>query len=279
MRALRFSVYGNRAAAPGVSGALGFNGQYLEHTCLYLPGSYRAYSPALRRFCQPDNLSPFAAGGLNAYAWCLGDPVNRVDPDGHFARSLMLIGGVVQAAGSIVGAVLSEGDARTALIISAVVGGVIMGASRVKLARFRARDGEPALLATYRAPNPAWSDRPPRYPSPPPYQSRSPTPLPHMSPPSYDQARLRDWLYGNASMHLPPPVQRTPQSPLSSADSSFYGLVNSTPPPVRRGPGGSLSTLSVSLTSLSSTGSGGTWEPWRGSPRTSSRRFRIRQEP
>ncbi|MEE4636302.1 RHS repeat-associated core domain-containing protein [Pseudomonas alliivorans] len=35
------------------------------------------------RFNQPDNLSPFGRGGLNAYAYCLGDPVNRGDPSGH----------------------------------------------------------------------------------------------------------------------------------------------------------------------------------------------------
>ncbi|KPZ22499.1 RHS repeat-associated core domain-containing protein, partial [Pseudomonas syringae group genomosp. 3] len=31
----------------------------------------------------PDSLSPFGKGGLNAYAYCAGDPVNRSDPSGH----------------------------------------------------------------------------------------------------------------------------------------------------------------------------------------------------
>ena len=30
-----------------------------------------------------DDLSPFGEGGLNAYGYCSGDPVNRCDPDGH----------------------------------------------------------------------------------------------------------------------------------------------------------------------------------------------------
>lgn len=50
----------------------------------YLLGNgYRAYNPALMRFNSPDNQSPFGEGGLNAYAYCAGDPVNSVDPSGH----------------------------------------------------------------------------------------------------------------------------------------------------------------------------------------------------
>jgi len=35
------------------------------------------------RFHSPDSFSPFAAGGINAYMYCGGDPVNRIDPSGH----------------------------------------------------------------------------------------------------------------------------------------------------------------------------------------------------
>ncbi|WKV84490.1 hypothetical protein LJJ44_26730 [Pseudomonas sp. B24_DOA] len=38
-------------------------------------------------------MSPFGAGGLNAYSYCLGDPVNRVDPTGHVSwQSILGIG-------------------------------------------------------------------------------------------------------------------------------------------------------------------------------------------
>jgi len=43
----------------------------------------RAYSPNLMRFCSPDAKSPFSEGGVNAYGYCGGDPVNFSDPDGH----------------------------------------------------------------------------------------------------------------------------------------------------------------------------------------------------
>ncbi|MCF1490243.1 RHS repeat-associated core domain-containing protein [Pseudomonas sp. AA27] len=64
---------------------LGFNGEGLEPiTGHYLLGNgYRAFNPTLMRFSSPDSLSPFAQGGLNAYAYCLGDPVNYRDPSGH----------------------------------------------------------------------------------------------------------------------------------------------------------------------------------------------------
>ena len=35
------------------------------------------------RFHSPDSWSPFGGGGLNAYMYCVGDPVNRADPTGH----------------------------------------------------------------------------------------------------------------------------------------------------------------------------------------------------
>ncbi|MFV2946292.1 MULTISPECIES: RHS repeat-associated core domain-containing protein [Pseudomonas] len=63
----------------------GFNGEYVEPQGVQLLGSYRAYNPALMRFHNPDSLSPFGKGGLNAYAYCLGDPVNHGDPTGHLA--------------------------------------------------------------------------------------------------------------------------------------------------------------------------------------------------
>lgn len=64
---------------------LGFNGELCEPlTGHYLLGNgYRAYNPILMRFNSPDSLSPFAEGGINAYTYCQGDPLNKLDPTGH----------------------------------------------------------------------------------------------------------------------------------------------------------------------------------------------------
>lgn len=67
---------------------LGYNGEVREaDTGWYLLGSgYRAYDPHLMRFHSPDSESPFGAGGINPYAYCLGNPIRYRDPTGHSAR-------------------------------------------------------------------------------------------------------------------------------------------------------------------------------------------------
>jgi RHS repeat-associated protein len=82
---LAYSPYGHRPAENGLLSLLGFNGERPDPvTGHYLLGNgYRAFNPVLMRFNSPDSLSPFGEGGLNAYAYCVGDPVNKVDPTGH----------------------------------------------------------------------------------------------------------------------------------------------------------------------------------------------------
>lgn len=80
--AIAYTPYGHRQALNQLPG---FNGERPDPlTGHYLLGNgYRAYNPALMRFNSPDSMSPFGKGGMNAYAYCAGDPVNRSDPTGH----------------------------------------------------------------------------------------------------------------------------------------------------------------------------------------------------
>jgi len=82
---LAYSPYGHRSTENGLLSLLGFNGERPDPvTGHYLLGNgYRAFNPVLMRFNSPDSLSPFGKGGLNAYSYCLGDPINKYDPDGH----------------------------------------------------------------------------------------------------------------------------------------------------------------------------------------------------
>lgn len=89
-RSIAYSPFGYHPGASGLSSLLGFKGQPPDPvTGHYLLGNgYRAFNSVLMRFNSPDSLSPFGAGGLNAYAYCLGDPVNRSDPTGHIVSEL-----------------------------------------------------------------------------------------------------------------------------------------------------------------------------------------------
>lgn len=88
---IAYSPFGYRRPSPF---ALGFNGQIFEPAVQgYLLGNgYRLFRPVLRRFYSPDAYSPFGAGGLNAYAYCVGDPVNNADPSGHLWGPLKKLG-------------------------------------------------------------------------------------------------------------------------------------------------------------------------------------------
>ncbi|MFP3516097.1 RHS repeat-associated core domain-containing protein [Pseudomonas sp. SIMBA_077] len=80
-----YSVYGHPRIQSGQQRLLGFNGEAPDPlTGHYLLGNgHRGYNPVLMRFNSPDALSPFGKGGINTYAYCSGDPVNRSDPSGR----------------------------------------------------------------------------------------------------------------------------------------------------------------------------------------------------
>lgn len=64
---------------------LGFSGYWRDFwtNCYPLGNGYRMFNPRIRRFNSPDELSPFGAGGINAYMYCNGDPVNKKDESGR----------------------------------------------------------------------------------------------------------------------------------------------------------------------------------------------------
>ncbi|WP_087500140.1 RHS repeat-associated core domain-containing protein [Pseudomonas sp. SID14000] len=85
-----FNPWGYFQAAGGM--LAGFKGEYCDPvTSDYLLGNgYRGYNPMLMRFTSPDSVSPFAAGGINCYAYLSGDPVNASDPTGHMRAKVLL---------------------------------------------------------------------------------------------------------------------------------------------------------------------------------------------
>jgi RHS repeat-associated protein len=81
-----YTPYGHCHTQVNLAPILGFNGdRYDALAGMYALGQgLRSYSPALMRFCRPDQLSPFADGGYNAYAYCAGDPLNYRDDTGQY---------------------------------------------------------------------------------------------------------------------------------------------------------------------------------------------------
>jgi len=81
---MAYSAFGFQSAEQEEVPRLGFNGQFREALDWYFLGNgYRVYNPRLMRFHSPDSWSPFGEGGLNAYMYCAGYPVNFSDPTGH----------------------------------------------------------------------------------------------------------------------------------------------------------------------------------------------------
>jgi RHS repeat-associated protein len=89
-----YTPYGHRTPENSLLSLLGFNGERRDPFTGHYPlgNGYRQFNPVLMRFNSPDRLSPFGKGGLNAYAYCVGDPVNRSDPTGHFPILNFVIG-------------------------------------------------------------------------------------------------------------------------------------------------------------------------------------------
>jgi RHS repeat-associated protein len=124
-----FTPYGHHFAENGLTRLLGFNGEPVDPVtgCYLLGNGYRAFNPFLMRFNSPDSLSPFGKGGLNSYVYCLGDPINRNDQDGHSAKFIGVFKSAVKlvakgrsAAARVVGQTrtidLGDGIGRWALL-------------------------------------------------------------------------------------------------------------------------------------------------------------------
>lgn len=82
-----YCAFGHLGPARAVAPLLGFNSQHREPlTGVYLLGNgHRSFNPVLMRFVSADDLSPFGDGGINAYAYCQNDPINRTDPSGRMS--------------------------------------------------------------------------------------------------------------------------------------------------------------------------------------------------
>ncbi|WP_411562640.1 RHS repeat-associated core domain-containing protein [Pseudomonas shirazensis] len=120
VRSRHYTAHGAEPEDPA-NGPYGYAGERREPlTGWYIPGGYRPYDPLVMGFLSPDSESPFGRGGLNPYTYCGGDPVNRIDPDGH-AWWKWLVAGVGLVLGAVA-VVASFGTAAPAVAAIAAGG-------------------------------------------------------------------------------------------------------------------------------------------------------------
>ncbi|WP_282295080.1 RHS repeat-associated core domain-containing protein [Stenotrophomonas sp. PS02289] len=126
VRQVAYAPHGSRSDGEQAVGAAeaepAFNGELLDAAsgCYLLgAGHHRPYSPRLGIFLAADGLSPFGAGGLNPYAYCAGDPVNRSDPTGHFWKWIVAAVGIAVGVAAVA---VTFGAASKAVAAVATVG-------------------------------------------------------------------------------------------------------------------------------------------------------------
>lgn len=83
-RFISYTPYGYSLSGCLAQSLLGFSGMHRQlNNCYFSGDGYRTYSTSLMRFNSPDSFSPFDAGGVNSYSYCIGDPINYTDASGH----------------------------------------------------------------------------------------------------------------------------------------------------------------------------------------------------
>ena len=87
----------------------------------------RYYDPEIGRFLNMDDVSyadPEQFHGLNLYAYCGNDPVNNVDPTGHFPLLIALFLGAFTVAGAVTGGIVGHQQGKTGW---SLVGSIFLG--------------------------------------------------------------------------------------------------------------------------------------------------------
>ncbi len=128
---LRFTPYGYPHSSAGEPGPIGFNGERLDPvTGTYLLGNgYRAFNPILMRFHASDSWGPFGAGDMNAYAYCLGDPVNHTAPHGHAGGAGPGATGIAPGIGSLIPGLFTFG--ASAALTAGFVARAVVGTAAI----------------------------------------------------------------------------------------------------------------------------------------------------
>lgn len=131
-----YDAWGNLLEEPTngvlIANPFRYRGYYYDTSIgLYYLNS-RYYDPETGRFLNEDLVSylePETIGGINLYAYCLNDPVNNIDPSGHFVISLLIALTVTGAVvgGATAGLIASSNGAQGWELAGWILGGALFG--------------------------------------------------------------------------------------------------------------------------------------------------------
>ncbi|WP_460745078.1 RHS repeat-associated core domain-containing protein [Microvirgula curvata] len=132
---------------------IGMHGQLIDvidnNVQLYhLGNGARSYSPTIQRLLRLDPFSPFSAGGVNGYAFCNGDPINRTDPSGYLSlgSGLDIFAGMLSAVVALALVITTAGMGSPLLMaLSYVAAGFSLTSSALQAASGSMEGVHPAV--------------------------------------------------------------------------------------------------------------------------------------
>ncbi len=127
---------------------------YDDETQLYWV-SPRYYSPEICRWISPDSIEYLdieTVNGLNLYCYCGNDPINNIDPSGHFAVTTLIILGLI-GVGAVVGGTVAgvncyNNGSTGWELVGDILGGALIGGAIGGIVGYFAAPGIAAMLSS-----------------------------------------------------------------------------------------------------------------------------------
>jgi RHS repeat-associated protein len=129
IKKINYDSYGNviSDSEPSFDVPIGFAGGLYDQDTKLVRFGYRDYEAHSGKWTAKDPIG-FSGGDTNLYAYCNGDPINHVDPNGLWIMALLFVGALVFSAGTIASLALTSANLFQALYngLALSVGSMVM---------------------------------------------------------------------------------------------------------------------------------------------------------